>query len=24
VFLAGQHHVPDGPEAEEAFCAALS
>jgi hypothetical protein len=24
VFLAGQHHVPDGPEAEEVFCAALS
>ena len=24
VFLAGQHHVPDGPEAEEVFCAALA
>lgn len=24
VFLAGQHHVPDGPEAEAVFCAALS
>jgi hypothetical protein len=24
VFLAGQHHVPDGPEAEAAFCAALA
>jgi hypothetical protein len=22
--LAGQHHVPDGPEAETVFCAALS
>lgn len=24
VFLAGQHHVPDGPEAEAVFCAALA
>jgi hypothetical protein len=24
VFLAGQHHVPDGPEAEALFCAALA
>ena len=24
VFLAGQHHVPEGPEAEEVFCAALA
>jgi hypothetical protein len=23
VFLAGQHHVPDGPGVEEVFCAAL-
>ena len=24
VFLAGRHHVPDGPEAEAVFCAALA
>jgi hypothetical protein len=24
VFQAGQHRVPDGPEAEEVFCAALA
>jgi hypothetical protein len=24
LFLAGQHHVPDGPEGEAAFCAALA
>ena len=24
VFLAGQHHVPEGPEAEAVFCAALA
>jgi len=24
VFLAGQHHVPEGPEAEAVFCEALS
>ncbi len=24
VFIAGQHHVPDGPEGEAAICAALA
>jgi hypothetical protein len=24
IFLAGQHHVPEGPGAEEVFCAALA